>query len=265
MKKVFYFSIICLGTSVYASDEMKIPTDSTKDSVPIVCSEKISISKETSPLSMEDLAKLPEAKLVPLINHREVLSLIPKCLEATTIKIGEYVKLDDWRRFPVRATDYPLKKTLIRYGHNFHLGYSIPIYRLYVDIKEKEKTEIMLIARKYEDSSVKFEHLERIGGYEFNDNFLEALRLTLIAIKLDEESEIVIDPPKLRDTARPILYKLIKSSNTVREYLRPDGKILVKNAELLQNWRGHVRPQMPVAAPVNQRIAELFRFPYCFY
>ena len=92
MKKVFYFSIICLGTSVYASDEMKIPTDSTKDSVPIVCSEKISISKETSPLSMEDLEKLPEAELIPLINCRRLLSPIPKGLELAIVKIGEHIK-----------------------------------------------------------------------------------------------------------------------------------------------------------------------------
>ena len=92
MKKVFYFSIICLGTSVYASDEMKIPTDSTKDSVPIVRSEKISISKENSPLSMEDLAKLPEAELVPLINCRRLLSPISKGLEPAIVKIGEYIK-----------------------------------------------------------------------------------------------------------------------------------------------------------------------------
>ena len=92
MKKVFYFSIIYLGTSVYASDEIKRSIDGIKDSISIVLSEKISISKETSPLSMEDLEKVPEAELIPLINCRRLLSPIPKGLELAIVKIGEHIK-----------------------------------------------------------------------------------------------------------------------------------------------------------------------------
>jgi hypothetical protein len=139
---------------------------------------------------------------------------------------------------------YPLRKKLLRYEHNFAAGFSHPVWELFAmvtDVEYADRSGKIVVDGEHIDVKTRIPHQERTTGeYEMDDANLRAMPFTEIFIST-ERGDRIIDSARIRDDIDFVPYVSVgakrKNVVDVPRTRAGDSVFNYQKIEILEDWK----------------------------